>query len=98
MGSVTFAPNRNNEDTIWCHIGIFTFLLKGGLVLFSFFAYIFYVKFPWLYVKALLTVLPGVFAWSISILMEGRTTPIFTIALGFGLAAYYHFKKYGLRL
>lgn len=112
MGSVTFAPNRNNEDTIWCHIGIFTFLLKGGLVLFSFFAYIFYVKFPWLYVKALLkpstlapkkrtallTVLPGVFAWSISILMEGRTTSIFTIALGFGLAAYYHFKKHGLRL
>lgn len=96
----------------WCHISLFNYWLKGGLLLFSFFIYIFYIHFPRLFLKALrkpyafdprkrtalLTVLPGVFAWALLSLTEGRITHLYTVPLGFAFAAYYHFKKHGLRL
>jgi len=100
------------DNSWWCHISAFTYLLKGGLILFSLFIYLFYVKFPLLFVKALLkpnafdpgkrtallTVLPGILAWTALSLTEGRLNLFYAIQWGFALAAYYHFKKHGLRL
>lgn len=92
------------------HIGIFSFLIKGGIILFTVCTYFLFIKFPLLFYKALLTpnaldpkkrtalllVLPGIFAWSFSLLTSGHLTPIFCLPLGFAFGAYSHIRKYGL--
>jgi ABC-type Na+ efflux pump permease subunit len=94
------------------HIGIFNFLLQGGLILFSLVSYFLFVYFPYLFIKAalkpmsfdpkkrtaLLSVLPGLFAWTVVFLTTGHAYPQFYIGLGFGIGAYLQIKKYGLTL
>jgi len=108
----TFLSPVSNQAATWFHIGIFTFLLKGGLVLFAFVIFNLYFKFPLLFVKALLkpmcfepkrraallTIFPGVFSWAIALLMVGNLHILIIIPLGFGLGAYLHFKQYGISL
>jgi hypothetical protein len=111
IGANYWTPVRS-EMTNHFHIGIFNFLLKGGLILFSVVSYFLFVYFPYLFIKAasepksfdpkkrtaLLSVLPGLFAWIIVFLTTGHAYPQFYIGLGFGIAAYLHIKKYGLTL
>jgi hypothetical protein len=92
------------------HIGILTFLLKGGLILFVPVVFILYVKFPLLFIKslliprafnplkrtALLTVLPGVFGWAFVLLSGGGWTPFNSLGVGFAFGAYSHIRKHGL--
>ncbi|MCA2684015.1 MAG: hypothetical protein IM504_10470 [Microcystis sp. M038S2] len=96
----------------WPHIGILTFLLKGGLVLFIPCVYVLYIKFPRLFIKAvlkpktleprkrtaILTVLPGVFGWATLLLLSGGYSSSDFFGVGFGLGAYLHIRKYGLNL
>jgi hypothetical protein len=94
----------------WLHIGPLTFLLKGGLPLFFLVIFFFYIKLPYLYSKALLnpyafdskkctallTVLPGVFGWSIWLLTCGGYFSAHYFGLGFAFGAYSHIRKHGL--
>lgn len=111
IGANYWTPVRN-EMTNHFHIGIFNFLLKGGLILFSLVSYFLFVYFPYLFIKAalkpmsfdpkkrtaLLSVLPGLFAWTVVFLTTGHDYPQFYIGLGFGIGAYLQIKKYGLTL
>ena len=92
------------------HIGVLTFLLKGGLIMFSFVVFIVYIKLPQLFVKsllnphafnplrrtALLVVLPGVFGWAVLLLISGGYSMFNSLGIGFAFGAYLHIKKYGL--
>lgn len=92
------------------HIGILTFLLKGGLIMFGFVVFILYVKLPLLFIKsivkphrldylkrtALLTVLPGVFGWAVLLLLSGGYSQFNSLGIGFAFGAYSHIRKHGL--
>ena len=53
IGANYWTPVRN-EMTNHFHIGIFNFLLQGGLILFSLVSYFLFVYFPYLFIKAAL--------------------------------------------
>ncbi|NCR41522.1 MAG: hypothetical protein GPJ21_17750 [Microcystis aeruginosa W13-11] len=92
------------------HIGILTFLLKGGIIMFSCVVFTLYIKLPLLFTKsivephrldylkrtALLTVLPGVFGWAVLLLLSGGYSPFDFLGVGFAFGAYSHIRKHGL--
>ena len=94
------------------HIGVLTFFLKGGLILFSFIFYNLYIKFPKLFFlsliksktldplkrNALLIVLPGVFGWSTLLMISGGIQPLTLMGLGIAFGVYLEIKKNGLSL
>ena len=99
------------DGNIWfLHIGIFTTWLKGGILLFSFFIFTFYIKFPILFFQAvlipkkfksgkrtaLLTILPGVFGYVVLMSTTGGFQFEHVIPLGFMFGAYLHIRNYGL--
>ncbi|MFN6300463.1 MAG: hypothetical protein ACK4WI_22625 [Microcystis sp.] len=110
IGANYWSPVGVGYQAFSFHIGIFTFLLKGGLPLFLLCVYFLYIKFPQLYIKALLRpyafddrnrtalliVLPSIFAWAVILLIYGGFIVSSFIGLGISLGAYLHIKKYGL--
>ena len=114
IGATFFSTPQSQftDATSWAHISAFTFWLKGGIVLFFAYIYCFYIAIPRLFLRALtkpssmsprkrtaiLTVLPGVLAWAILSLTEGRITILYTIPFGFAYASYFHFKTYGIKI
>jgi hypothetical protein len=112
MGVTYYSPAQisTGYDAFWCHISPFTYLLRGGIILFAIFIYLFYIKFPLMLCQAffrpwslsdgkrtaILIVLPGILGWSLLALSEGRLTPFYSLQWGFALAAYIHIKRYGV--
>jgi len=92
------------------HIGVLTFLLKGGIIMFSCVVFTLYIKLPLLFIKsvvkphrldylkrtALLTVLPGVFGWAVLLLLSGGYSPFNFLGVGFAFGTYSHIRKHGL--
>jgi hypothetical protein len=102
----------NNSLGNTFHIGIFSFLIKGGLILFLPCLYIIFFRIPLLFYTALikpnafnpqrrtalLSILPGLISWSVSLLTVGHLLPILCLPIGFAFAVYSHVEKNGLRL
>jgi hypothetical protein len=96
-------------EALAVHIGILTFLMKGGIFLFLTMAFIFYVRIPWLYFKGLLlpslidnkektaiiTVIPGLIAYSILLLTSGGYCIQASLGLGIAYGAFQHIKQNG---
>ncbi|WP_017714800.1 hypothetical protein [Kamptonema formosum] len=92
------------------HVGIFTFLLKFGILIFVPLVIFFYFRLPFLYLaawlrpfsmdaklrSAILTVLPGIFGWLVIVSLSGGYNQYSFLGLGFGLGAFLHIKDYGL--
>lgn len=86
----------------YLHIGILTFLLKGGLVLLSIVFAIFYVVLPWRYATAfrknagtitshdmgILFIMPGLAAWLAMLSISGGYSIYAAFGIGVCLAAY----------
>lgn len=94
------------------HIGILTFILKGGFVLFGFVSFFLYINLPIVFIKsllkpdhftplkrsALLTVLPGIFGMAILLLISGGYSSFSALGVGFAYGTYLQIKNDGLRL
>jgi hypothetical protein len=116
MGASFVQPalitGSNNSLGNTFHIGIFSFLIKGGLILFLPCLYMIFFKIPLLFYTALikpnafdpkkrtalLSILPGVISWSVSLLTVGHLLAILCLPIGFAFAVYLHVEKNGLRL
>lgn len=110
LGSSFVSPKGDRIN--FTHIGILTFWLKGGFIVFILCVFFLYIRLPQLFVRsilrpyklapkertAILTVLPGVFGWMVLLLMSGGFSLYNFIGVGFGLGAYLHFRKHGLNL
>lgn len=110
IGGTFSSPVFTEFDVWFLHIGIFTTLLKGGIILFSFFVFTFYIMFPILFTRALLlpnsfdtgkrtailTVMPGIFAYIVQISATGGFAYPHIFPLGFLFGAYLYIRKYGL--
>lgn len=94
------------------HVGILTFILKGGFALFGFVSFILYVRLPIIFSRsllkpdhltpskrsALLTVLPGVFGIGIMLLISGGYNSFSALGLGFAYGTYLQIKTDGFGL
>lgn len=92
------------------HLGILTFLLKGGIILLLPVMILVYFSLPkffataWLRPAALdlkvrsaaLVVLPGIFGWIILLTISGGYILHASLGAGFGLGAFLHIKDEGL--
>jgi hypothetical protein len=92
------------------HIGIFTFLLKGGILLFSIVVVFLYIRLPMLFLAAwlkplsfdpkvrtaILVVLPGIFAWIFLLTISGGYNQYNFLGVGFGFGTFLHICDYGL--
>lgn len=93
------------------HIGIFTFFLKGGIILFLIVAGFLYIRLPLMFLTAwlrplsmdqktrtaILIILPGLFGWISLLSISGGYSQYNFMGVGFGLGAFLHIKEEGLR-
>jgi hypothetical protein len=92
------------------HLGIFCFLLKGGIILFLLVVVLLYIVSPLILVKALfkpslldpyyrtsvLVVLPGILTWAFILLTSGGFSLYNFIGLGFAYSAFINIKNNGM--
>lgn len=92
------------------HIGIFTFLLKGGIILLTMVVVFLYIRLPLLFLAAwlkplsvdqkvrtaTLVVLPGIFSWILLLTISGGYNQYNFLGVGFGFGAFLHICDHGL--
>ena len=88
------------------HIAIFWFLISFGLIPFLFAIYFLYVKMPLSYLKSIrlikrtgkihpiLIVAPGLFAWSVTLLISGGISYFGFFSIGITLCFYENFTRF----
>jgi len=108
-GSInSFIQNMYATNTM--HIGIVNIWMKMGIIPFIVIAFYFYIKYPYMFIKAIVSqssynsnqriactvVLPSLFPWFIALTMSGGFNEASFLFAGFSYYFYYEINKNGM--